>query len=314
MSSMIWTLWISKLLFFSFSYAGETTLTRTPKDFAFRHPYLGDVIKPGLQLKEVLKTSKKTLYKATYLMDSRGLRITPKEVDGNIETLFFGGSFVFGIGVNQRETLPFQYSLLNKTGTLNAGIPGGAPHQSLSMIKEGLITTEEIKKLKTVFYIYFHDHIARSNAYLNHMSWLETTHYYPKAFEDNFEKRVPFSKAFPIRYFFSNLFKDHLNSLGINFPFKRKKHTLYFCQVIKGLKQELLKINSEINFVVAPYFDQNPKDIPECVKKGDWNYIQTHEDLGISDFREYFIPQNGHPNKKGHEVMSKVLKERLSSQ
>ena len=82
------------------------------------------------------------VYDVVYNFDSHGLRMTPPDGESGGECiLFFGGSFAFGQGVADHETLP---SLVGqKTGgrfrAYNVGFHGYGPHQMLYALEHGVI-------------------------------------------------------------------------------------------------------------------------------------------------------------------------------
>jgi hypothetical protein len=48
---------------------------------------------------------------------------------------FFGDSYTFGLGVNDEDTLPQQFSRASQIRVINFGVPGYGPHQTLRMLE-----------------------------------------------------------------------------------------------------------------------------------------------------------------------------------
>ena len=81
------------------------------------------------------------IYNVTYTTNSNGLRMTPAA--GNITEgciLFFGGSFTFGEGLNDTETMPYIVGLksFGKYSAHNFGFSGYGPHQMLAALENKL--------------------------------------------------------------------------------------------------------------------------------------------------------------------------------
>ena len=80
------------------------------------------------------------VYDVTYSTDSHGFRVTPgfdpgASIAGTIA--FFGGSFVFGEGLDDNETLPYHLAahLGFRYRIVNAGFSGYGPHQMLRLLE-----------------------------------------------------------------------------------------------------------------------------------------------------------------------------------
>ena len=134
-------------------------------DYFQRNEILGYGPKKGSQVRSLKLYGKEFVYYVSYTIDSNGLRISPAHnpnASGCI--LFFGGSFTFGEGVQDEQTLPYQLGL--KTGgkflMYNFGFHGYGPHQMLSAIEQGLVERVIQCDPKHVFYWLNTGHIARS--------------------------------------------------------------------------------------------------------------------------------------------------------
>ncbi len=82
------------------------------------------------------------IYDVEYSIGENGLRITPSSNEQSADCLlFFGGSFTFGEGLNNNETLPHYVGeqLPGRFRILNYGLGGYGPHQMLAAIELGLV-------------------------------------------------------------------------------------------------------------------------------------------------------------------------------
>ena len=104
------------------------------------------------------------LYDVTYTIGDDGLRITPKfelnEWDQCV--VFFGGSFTFGEGLNDEETMPYLVGKLSQNNTYNFGFYGYGPHQMLSALEWGLVERIVDCRPKMGIYQVPRTHVLRS--------------------------------------------------------------------------------------------------------------------------------------------------------
>jgi hypothetical protein len=105
------------------------------------------------------------LYEAVYTTADHGFRITPPYRGDTGEcVLFFGGSYTFGLGVNDDEAMPYQVGMgLNgKYQIYNFGVGGYGPHQMLSMLEHGIVEDIIDCTPKYAVYQFSADHVERS--------------------------------------------------------------------------------------------------------------------------------------------------------
>jgi len=108
----------------------------------------------------------KLLYTVNYGIDEQGLRNAPPSEPGASNCiLFFGGSFTFGEGVNDYESLPYRVGLhSNKQYRIyNFGFHGYGPHQMLAALEQGLVDEIIQCKPKHIIYQGMVAHIMRSS-------------------------------------------------------------------------------------------------------------------------------------------------------
>lgn len=87
----------------------------------------------------------------TYNINSQGYRAPEwNNVDWNNSVLFFGCSFVYGVGINFEDTCTYQLSNLINMPVVNMGIPGGSP--LLQWVNTTIFRSENIKPKAVVYY------------------------------------------------------------------------------------------------------------------------------------------------------------------
>ena len=104
------------------------------------------------------------VYDVTYTIGADGLRATPAAGSGVDECiLFFGGSFTFGEGVEDAESMPWLVG--ESTGAryrvYNFGFHGYGPHQMLSALEHGMVDRVVDCRPKYVFYQAIRAHLKR---------------------------------------------------------------------------------------------------------------------------------------------------------
>jgi len=128
----------------------------TPDDILGYAPRKNSVVREKKYFKNRL------LYDVVYTIDERGLRITPDAAGADDAcVIVFGGSFTFGSGVNDDESMPYVLGQLQKAKVYNLGYQGYGPHQMLAAIENDLIPCQP----KLAIYQALDIHAARSAGY-----------------------------------------------------------------------------------------------------------------------------------------------------
>ena len=127
------------------------------KTFGYRHM-------PNTRGTEVKRSGQKEIYRATYTMDALGRRITP-HADGpppENAVLFIGCSFTFGLGVNDDQTMPWQFALGRPDlAVYNYGVAGYGPQHMLELFKTS-VDKEVPQKKAAVVYTLIQEHLNRA--------------------------------------------------------------------------------------------------------------------------------------------------------
>jgi len=135
-----------------------------PVSFFREHEILGYGPRPGMSCSLTGHVDGERVYEAAYNINEHGLRATPgASATSRGSILFFGGSFTFGEGVNDSETLPYA------TGTkvaeaytaYNFGFHGYGPHQMLAALEFGVADGAVEEPPKYVIYQGIPGHLRR---------------------------------------------------------------------------------------------------------------------------------------------------------
>ncbi len=117
---------------------------------------------PGLHTRARQWAGSTLVYDVTYSTDADALRVTPPFAQGAPCVLFFGGSFTFGEGVDDDQTMPWRFSELTGVAARNYGYSGYGPHQMLAAVEGGLVErTARCRPVLAVYQVMDH-HILRA--------------------------------------------------------------------------------------------------------------------------------------------------------
>jgi hypothetical protein len=302
------------------------TGTLTTDGFSKSNELLGYAPIPGIQRTLKVMVDDEVIYDVTYTINNNGLRSTPSSNNSSAKCLlFFGGSFTFGQGLNDDETLPyFMGKELNENYRIfNFGFDGYGPHQMLSAIEHGLVDniTKECQQIDAI-YSSVPGHIARTAGYS-----LWDTHG-PKYVIDNdalIYKGHFGSEADPPRYFVKRV-EAHLRKslLYKKIFFTREYITTEdqkdtFIAIIERSQHLLREINSASRFIIVFWEAHN---LSSDVNKNDSNIIRKK--LSNKGFQYYLIgnilagykndaqrysisPHDPHPSAEANRLLAKYL-------
>jgi len=145
--------------YYDLSIKHDTTLARGDilEDYSVYNDALGYSPKKDTEIPVAKYYGDELVYKATYTIDKKGLRVGPEASNNRAEkcVVFFGGSFTFGRGVEDYEALP--YLVAQESGgrfrTINLAFSGYGPHQMLAMLENGLEQDVFLIVIRTSVYI-----------------------------------------------------------------------------------------------------------------------------------------------------------------
>lgn len=142
---------------------------KTPDNPEFRdvrHDFLGYMPNPGQQARFKRVRGGKLIYDVVYTVDGNGLRVSPPQEENreNECILFFGGSDVFGQGLNDEETLPYRVGIEmgSRYQVYNFGYKGYGPHHMLAALELGWVDSIIDCEPRYVIYQGGEGHIPRA--------------------------------------------------------------------------------------------------------------------------------------------------------
>jgi hypothetical protein len=276
--------------------------------------FLGYRLQKNHQATAIKYYDDELVYDVTYTVNDQGLRITPttqSEIAGSV--LFFGGSFTFGEGVNDDETLPYQLGKLSdgRYYVYNFGVAGYGPHQMLSALEHDIVAriVMDDSSPKIAIYQAIPDHIQRAAGLV---VWDKDGPRYAldsggnASFAGNFDDgRIPGQLA------------NQLNkSLIYKKIFERPRgvkdgDVALFVGIVKRAK-ELLQEEYKSEFHIIFWDDPRNDIVENALSRLDDLNIPVHLITEIlpdyaQDSSRYKIANDGHPKAETHQKVAQYI-------
>ncbi len=289
-------------------------------------PVLGYRVKPG-----IIAHSKKnlsdgsTLYDVFYTIGDNGLRKTPEFLGSEKESgslMFFGGSFMFGEGLDDKQTIPSQVGRIlageNKSfQVLNFGLHGYGTHQMLSILQSDFADKDLRHTPANAIYLYIADHVART---AGATTWDFSGPRYRLSSAGELQRAGNFYNGNPFNFLYWS------DSESARFLEKAKRYLLVksniynaiksvisedskklFCAVLLASRDTVEKKYPGCRFDII-LWDSEP-EIIDFLKKNNFNW-HTREQV-IPDFKEnrpkYVFPADSHPTALADKIIAEYI-------
>jgi hypothetical protein len=249
---------------------------------------------PNSKVGMELRAGERLLYDAVYNIDQLGRRETPVEAKSARDkyVLFFGGSFTFGSGVADNETLPYYFGSMSENYRLRDEVKEG----------DGI-----------VIYVFIDDHVKRA---VNTMRtfWVHRSPYYFLNEQGQVVRNGNFNEARPLLY---RLYHDFLlrssllKILHVDFPLSiREEHIRLTGKIIAAAKGEFKRQFSNDNFFVlmhprgSNFF--GPK-LKEFLAKEQVLVLELDDLVQWKDSYFINVEFDLHPNANGNRATADAL-------
>jgi hypothetical protein len=205
------------------------------------------------------KKTGKLIYDVVYTVDDRGRRSTPvtDREQRNTFILFFGGSFTYGEGVNDDQTLPHEVGRhAPHYMPYNYGFHGLGPFDALAKIENIDFSKEVTEKNGIAIYTYMDGHIHRVVGSMIVMGWKHDEVYYRKADSGELVRMGTFETGRPfLTFIYSFLNKlEIFKALHINFPLTFSDHHIELTALcFQNMRDEFRKKYPYGDFYVVIY-------------------------------------------------------------
>ena len=258
------------------------------------------------QRHEIIIRGRDTIVNAEYTFDRLGRRLMPERKSANKATIFVGCSYTFGDGVNDRQTLPYQYYQYDTTQNVyNYAIDGWGPQQTLKILQKRNIRKEVLGDTVTGIYVFIEDHLRRVICDKHHVvSWTKDFECYTIE-HDSLISKGTFADQYPFRLWFYKIITETKVFDGFDIPLHPTKDSYLITAGI--IKQSALAFETQFRqskFYVVIYPGQDTHIIP---------YLET---LGVrvidlsslfKDPVEMLIPNHGHPTPKAYKIVAQKI-------
>ena len=259
------------------------------------------------------------IFDVEYKINSDGLRISPpynsRELLGSI--LFFGGSFTYGTGLNDIETMPYQTGIKThgKYYIYNFGFRGYGPHQMLAAIEFGIV--EKIVKFRPKYAIYqaLIGHIGRAAG----LAFWDT--YGPKyvlnkdgkiVYEGNYNKWI--IAGLRESFIFTKIMRKKLGRINSS-----SKYVNLFIEIIDKSRKMLETRYPGCEFHVLLRGSKDQTNYTEVLEKLKQKGIKIHPINDIFNYSnisfkgsELIISEHDpHPSPLANEIIARYLTEKI---
>ena len=283
--------------------------------YSIYHPDLGYTLAANQNRPNVTKyIDNKLIYKVHYSINEHGLRRAmgedrAKGYFGCI--LVYGGSFSFGEGLNDEETLPWRIDVLTgrRHRVYNFGLHGYGPHQMLASLESGHTASIVDCKDEPVVVIYqtMLDHIRRVSGL---KSWDKRG---PRYRVDDHGKAVlsgHFDETITRGRLFHLLDESYIfrSVLGADRALGKEDYDL-FLAVVEKAKERSNELFNLQDFVVI-YWDSGPQDpLPDMLGNHNIRVFRVNDIIpGSRSYdSEYRLPGDLHPSALADEKIAEFI-------
>ena len=233
-------------------------------------PVMGFKNNPGQVIRSSERTANQIIWDKTYTIDENSLRVTPQS-DVSTRTgsvSLWGDSFIFGIGLNDDETLAYFLSqrILGRR-ILNFGVGASATNMMLARLKEG----DWVKLLgegpATMLHIPLQADIGRINGFYTEIAWMGITPYFVVG-PEGAVRAGTMNEYFSWRVRAYNLIRRYFPGFHGNWPLSYSAtHLRYQCALIAASASEFKSRapeNSRFILVNHPLLPL-PDEVNQCL-------------------------------------------------
>lgn len=255
----------------------------------------------------------KPLYQVLYSVDEYSRRITPmpSSPDRSRHLIFLGGSFTFGEGVENSETMPAQIAKKAlRHHVYNYGYEGYGPQQLLGILRSPIQVQVPESQGKAI-YTFIDHHVYRAIGSLDVVvAWGSRLPYYRISHQGNLVREGTFRNSRPLLHlYYKILGMSHtLAYVGYNLPSQiQQPHFALTSKIIETARDEYLKKFPKGEFYVLLYpgnsFNaQMTRFLEEAkVKTLDYSSLFNPNDPA------HHIHLDGHPSKKAYQLIAQQI-------
>lgn len=254
------------------------------------------------------------IFDVTYSIDQYSRRVTPVDDRENRDKflLFFGGSFTYGDGIHNNETIPFSVGQLAKDHMpYNYGYEGLGPLDMLAKA-ENINFKQEVKESQgTVVYTFIDDHINRAIGSMSVMSFMSDGAYYKLNDNGKLSHEGTFKTGRPVVTSIYRLLDKSriLKALNIGIPPRHtKQHYMLTAKAIEQTKERIKKIYPESNFYVLLFPGEKlGEKLKGYLEERQIVYLDYINLYDVEDPRYTLSPIDGHPTAFANQAVARQM-------
>lgn len=279
---------------------------------------LGHRALPSGVYEETFRLGDEIVFDAAYGIDEYRCRVTPVNHD-TPPTQFLmlcGGSFAFGTGVEDDETLAYylgsgapEYNVYNFAGV------GDGPHHTLAILEHWDLGSQIVEEDGLLVYVFIPQHISRALGSMRHVTgwgWGEPA--YLRQPEGPLRYGGPYREVHPWRMALYQLLSREqvLRFLNRDFPPAiLDKDIEYAAEILKNAERAFMnRLGSDRFYVVLhPLFQDTsiePGRVERIFRAGDLQVLNYY-DLFDRGKAGYFYAEDQHPTPKCHRRIAREL-------
>ena len=248
-------------------------------------------------------------------MDQHGRRLHP-QIAGTKDqfAIFLGCSFVFGVSVQETETLPFYFEKIRPNyKSYNYGVSGYGTHQILAQVRS-IDWSLQIEERNGIFImIAIPQHIFRSSGHSQTVGSRFNDPCYAKDDLENMKYVGTRCTNNPIRSRLNAL----INSISVPtvnglIPLSKldpitENQVDYDCNLTYAIQKKLLKLYPKSKFAVVfhPQYDSYYKRQVECLKKHHVKHLIFSDQFHL--FERSLAPDRAHPSASSNKMLAKMI-------
>lgn len=251
------------------------------------------------------------IFDAVYSTDAYGRRTTPLQ---NLENrtnfiIFLGGSFTFGLGVNDNETLPFYTAqFASKYTPYNYGVNGHGPQQMLAKLQSDELLAEIPEEQGILIYTFIDHHINRAIGDMRwHLDRGYAVPYYTIDSEDNLVRKGTLVSGRPFTSLVYTILgtSQTLQYFKLNLPKINDEHYRQTARILEESRNVFEdKFGSEDFYILL--YPGNGEKLKPYLEKANVKYLD-YSHLFDPSQTGFTIEGDGHPTPQAHKIIAEQL-------
>jgi len=270
-----------------------------------------------------------TVYDVTYSLNDERYRVVPgsESIDSPNAIVFFGGSFTFGEGVEDHETLPAHIAKRTEnTVVRNFALMGHGPQNMYHSLVDGTVLDLFRDKSLHVIYVYISLHVSRTIGSMHVVAgWGAEFPYYAQDDTGTFTYRGTLSSAFPNRSrLYRRLIHDPiLRYFVMDIPPRNTSRAVHItADLIAASRDRVRQINPDARFTVVLYPTAKPAPGPSIIEPLATHGIHVINYQRLVPFIDdvkaksnpHWFPYDIHPRPETHLIVAESLLEALDEE